>query len=64
MLAVSNISSLLETLLQKLNGREDSEEVLVGIVRGACMLLATVQMISKLVKYELAAWACIVAVFP
>ena len=58
MLAVGHISSLLETLL---NGRE---EVLVGIVRGACVLLAAVQMISKLVNDEIAAWAYIVAVFP
>jgi len=28
------------------------------------MLLAAVQMISKLVNYELAAWACIIAEFP
>ena len=48
MLAVGHISCLLEALL---NGRED---VIVSIVRGACVLLAAVQMISKLVNYEIA----------
>ena len=57
-LAVGPISCLLEALL---NGRED---VLVSIVCGACVLLAAVQVISKLVDDEIAAWACIVAVFP
>jgi len=33
-------------------------------VRGACVLLTAVQVISKLVNDEIAAWACIVAVFP
>ena len=36
----------------------------MGIVRGASMLLAAVQIISKLVNDEMAAWACIIAVFP
>ena len=58
MLALGSISSLLEALLH------GGEEVLVGIVRGASMLLAAVQMISKLVNDEMAAWACIIAVFP
>ena len=57
MLALGSISSLLEALLH------GGEEVLVGIVRGASML-AAVQMISKLVNYEMAAWACIIDVFP
>ena len=57
-LAVGHISCLLEALL---NGRED---VLVSIVCGAGVLLAAVQVISKLVDDEIAAWACIVAVFP
>ena len=58
MLAVGHISCLLEALL---NGRED---VLVSIVRGACVLLTAVQMISQTVNYEVATWACIVPVFP
>ena len=57
-LAVGPISCLLEALL---NGRED---VLVSIVRGACVLLTAVQMISQTVNYEVATWACIVPVFP
>lgn len=58
LLALGSISSLLETLL---HGRE---EVLVGVVRGASMLLAAVQMISKSVNDELAARTSIIDVFP
>jgi hypothetical protein len=57
MLALGNISSLLETLL---NG---SEEVLMGIVRGASVLLTAVQVISKLVNDEVTTWTSFMAVF-
>ena len=58
MLAIGNISCLLKTLLH------GGEEVLVGVVRGASMLLAAVQMISIPVNDEMAAQASIIGVFP